>query len=392
MVFCIVFISFVDLTRLIKIGNYTLSAIFTITLPFLVLGVYVANFHLSKLTFGYIWSEILFLFWTLLSFTWGGFDKSGLQNFLAFLLSISLLLLAYRITCLYKKTALMFLKLILYGVLFACLLFIINYLFTGSIEGGMISPRPIGYFGIVGVSLALAFWRGYKANRFLMISLLISLTILLSLSRMAFILSLLLIPFSGLINTNNKRMFGVILITFIVLISIYYITFYYEPLRNRFFSGDLSIQIINFNINASGRINIWRLVLDSYTRSPILGQGAGSSNTLTNSHYYYIDHPHNDYLRLLHDYGIVGTIIWITSKIKVLNCILSRKKSKFENKTEKTLKYASFLIIISLFCLMLTGNPLVYNFFMCPFGIIIGSYLGCLENNAKSVNGKKGVV
>jgi O-antigen ligase len=59
------------------------------------------------------------------------------------------------------------------------------------------------------------------------------------------------------------------------------------------------------DIDASGRGQIWRTLLDEVLESPLFGQGLGA--TARGS---YFDLPHNEYLRLLAEVGAVGSLVF----------------------------------------------------------------------------------
>src|SRR5690606_35083896 len=65
-------------------------------------------------------------------------------------------------------------------------------------------------------------------------------------------------------------------------------------------SGDASVRF-----NTSGRANIWRAVWQSALSSPVIGKGFGSSAALLKKR-FGIEHPHNEYLRVFHDLGVLG--------------------------------------------------------------------------------------
>ncbi len=150
---------------------------------------------------------------------------------------------------------------------------------------------------------------------------------------------------------------------------------YYEPLRQRMFGSDAVLRIGNVSINAMGRLTFWTYTIESWLESPWLGKGPGSWSRETGI--LIVDHPHNDYLRILHDYGVVGLALFLWS----LSAIFARlwrawMRSSKLRQPEAKFYFAGLLALGSFLIAMLTDNPLVYMFLMAPLGIIVGTALG----------------
>src|SRR5690606_33721248 len=100
----------------------------------------------------------------------------------------------------------------------------------------------------------------------------------------------------------------------------------YEPLRERFFlysgtglgvprleivgSGAES-QLALGNLNLSGRGLAWLQTWEHGKQAPILAHGSGGATVFLERDLGLvgISHPHNDYLRILHDLGWVGLAV-----------------------------------------------------------------------------------
>ena len=79
------------------------------------------------------------------------------------------------------------------------------------------------------------------------------------------------------------------------------------PLHDRIYAGDVQAIGGGVSINLTGRSDFWETTWDSYVTSPVIGHGVGSADRLiTRTYSESTGHPHNDYLRLLHDYGLLG--------------------------------------------------------------------------------------
>ena len=80
------------------------------------------------------------------------------------------------------------------------------------------------------------------------------------------------------------------------------------PFHDRFITGDVK-SYNGVGIRLSGRNKLWGTTWTSAQTSPIIGHGAGSSDALITNTFVNAGHPHNDYLRLLNDYGLVGLLL-----------------------------------------------------------------------------------
>ena len=68
----------------------------------------------------------------------------------------------------------------------------------------------------------------------------------------------------------------------------------------------------------SGRVVIWTQTWQSAVESPWIGKGAGSASAyLADLYDGDIAHPHNDYLRILHDYGVIGLVLFLYGLVRV---------------------------------------------------------------------------
>lgn len=72
-------------------------------------------------------------------------------------------------------------------------------------------------------------------------------------------------------------------------------------LSEKFIGGDAGLNIAGLAINTNGRIEMWQLLIKSSTESLWLGHGTAAPEEMLLTPGW--EHPHNDYLRLLHQFG-----------------------------------------------------------------------------------------
>ena len=155
-----------------------------------------------------------------------------------------------------------------------------------------------------------------------------------------------------------------------------------DVLRER--PGTNVIDVRGVQINTSGRLLRWEQTLQSWGASPttrLFGRGAGSvSDTIrrnwpgTGLPGQTLVHPHNEYLRLLHDFGAVGLGLWSCAMacllVPLLRELLLPSGSALGDLKRRRLLALSALTVLLVACLFL--NPLVYIFVMAPLAMVLG--------------------
>jgi O-antigen ligase len=156
------------------------------------------------------------------------------------------------------------------------------------------------------------------------------------------------------------------------------VALYYEPVRRRMFEGDTSIQVGGIRVNASGRMELWTVVVASARERPVLGRGLGSAQDLLGRQFSgEIAHPHNDYLRLWHDVGALGLGLMLLAWGLWLTALLRTwYRSERGRGPPATDSLAALLALLGLMATMLADNAIVYPFVMAPLGILVGTGLG----------------
>jgi len=148
--------------------------------------------------------------------------------------------------------------------------------------------------------------------------------------------------------------------------------FYSSPVqREIFWKGEGTIcDLFSFNpkiVKSSGRLTNWPVYFQGI-KNIWIGEGCGSSmdyglKTFRSKKW---SHPHNEFIRVIFEFGIIGFILlilpfsYIFSKLTVIN-----KKKGIERKS-KELEWVGFVSrygLLSLFLISLTDNVLLYGAF-----------------------------
>ena len=144
------------------------------------------------------------------------------------------------------------------------------------------------------------------------------LLILLSLSRLAFAAALVILVVASLdLRSPGRFVRSAIVIGSVSAIAFYTITSF-GPMAARFAEGDVQSVGGGLAINVEGRSSLWDLTWHSYLESPFVGKGAGSAEQVIGASLGEINHPHNDYLRILHDFGLIGLALFAASVVGLL--------------------------------------------------------------------------
>jgi O-antigen ligase len=140
-----------------------------------------------------------------------------------------------------------------------------------------------------------------------------------------------------------------------------------------FFSDDASLRdviTLSDNLNTAGRRELWPVLIRECSASPILGNGVGAgavySTELSDE---ILGHPHNEFIRVYCDTGLIGTaLLW-----GFFLTVAVRNYHALRQGGDTRLHTAALQCIAVLAVLAVTDNPLVYTaLFMTPIALVLG--------------------
>lgn len=144
--------------------------------------------------------------------------------------------------------------------------------------------------------------------------------------------------------------------------------------RKMFYSGTGSyydIALDNPNLATSGRASLWETMWPEILERPMLGHGTNSSEVFVRRVTGTLEHPHNDWLRLLFDYGFVGmTVCALCGLAQVLHAVRYARRSTGDTRV-LLFAGASTFPVQAMF--MFTDNIMLYASF---FGNLQFTILG----------------
>lgn len=321
---------------------------------------------------------MLFVVWGVASsLFWSTPTIEGIQNLLVIVAVLGLILLSAVASERTPEFAYAVGKILAIATLLALALYLAHPIMKFGSFNLRMGPRSFGLFALIGIAYFVARWR-YGSPRSFVAAAAVLIGIVLSLSRMALGVGILLFPLAQL-KPHGVR--GWLFLSAWILSGmtvLYTAITRVQSLNERFFEGDVSLQVGGLGINAMGRTNLWGVTWDSFERSPWIGQGAGSASILISTYFPgTASHPHQDYLRILHDYGLVGFVLWVVGFGQLL-WLTGRSwlQADRQQSREAHIHFSAFLALIAITLTMLTDNTVVYIFVMAPLAILVGTSMG----------------
>ena len=267
----------VDLPRRFTFGPTTAYAWITAGVALLAALVSVSRYVLSAVRgIGrLLWPLYAFGIWAILSMVWFQPSFDGVQNtlvYVAFATLVPVTAAAVIRGDLSFETAR---RAITYTILFASWLEVSSFALGGE-SSVIIGNRSYALVGVVGVAWGAAHAR-FGHRRIALLAPLCWFLIILSLSRLAFAASLLIIIVASIDVRSVSRFIKSLLVVGAVAGIAFFSVTSYGPLASRFrHQGDIK-KVGGVAVDVTGRTNLWRIAWHSYLRSPIVGQGQDRS-------------------------------------------------------------------------------------------------------------------
>ena len=185
------------------------------------------------------------------------------------------------------------------------------------------------------------------------------------------------------ILAHRRRMLSRLAIT-TAIIGTALLAFKLPQVQERFFwggSGSVN-DIFEGRFDSAGRLHTWPIYWDEIKESIWLGHGARESEQFGLVQFgEKWGHPHNEYIKILFDYGLVGLGAWLLGITSLFVSMLRLRRDMDSCVTEAaTIAVAG---IVVMFVLAFTDNALVYAaFFGNMLFALIGSIYGAISGEA----------
>jgi hypothetical protein len=208
-------------------------------------------------------------------------------------------------------------------------------------------------------------------------------------SRTATVVAALLIAFMALRGRGSLReTFKVGIRLAVLAVALVWSVNNISSVHDRVFGGDASL----LGINTEGRSQLWSAVIaDARQHDTWVGQGAGSTEVLLTTEGFQEPgggpiEPHNDYLRMWHDFGWVGAGLFVSGLLG-----LTARMLRMRRRVKREIYLSAILVILGASVIMSTDNIVVYWFAMLPIATIVGLALGTATSD-RSTLGSQTVV
>jgi len=366
----------VDFPRRFSFSSFTGLGYATVLCLLAAISVFLLHGTFPRATMRPLWPLFLFITWGATSFVLHRPTVAGVQNLLV-PLAFTLLVAAVADGCRRQPDLPSYVgRLLTWATAFASTVYLGTVLLTGPGSELVFGSSSYALFALAGVSWLFAAWRtGSKASG--AVGLAVVAIIAVSLSRMGIAAAIILLP-AAWFTPRSIRGWLRLLVGLAVAGGLFYVAItHYEPLGDRFLRGPKTLTVYGIAVNGNGRQGFWALTVQSWERSPLIGNGAGSAEEVISRQFPNVGHPHNEYLRILHDYGLIGLALWLIGHISLaLGAWARYKRAEQAGDPGRRVHLAAFLALAGLAMGMLTDNSWVYSFVMMPVGVLVGASVG----------------
>lgn len=241
-----------------------------------------------------------------------------------------------------------------------------------AIEAGR-SPRAYALVALLPLAWGLAGLRTRQATPWLALTAL--LLIGTSLSRGAFAAALILVVLNWLDPQSFHGWIKTLLVTTLVAGAAVVAVTHSHALHDRVYNGGTTYTIQGVKINVEGRNRFWSATWADWKTSPYIGHGAGRADqTVTTTTDGSVTHTHNDYLRILDDYGTIGLALWTLAFLVLLRTAW-RARRLATSQVDQRIAWTTFLFTSAVGLTMIVDNPFSYSMIMGPLGVLAGAVL-----------------
>jgi O-antigen ligase len=367
----------IDLPRRIELWSFSGLAYISVFYGVLALIVWLAGGYFPSPLATLLWPFGLFGAWALASFASFPVTAQGVQNLIVFAGFLAVTVAVAERSHFFPRVPQHAGRALVAAAVGSCAAYLLTVLLAGLHNDLWFGASAFSMFQLTAIAWLLASWR-YGSRRSLLLALLLTGTIGVALSRLGIIAALAL----GLLSwLPARRRLGLLkfLVAALLVGGLGFVAVTRVPsVRDRFFGGPKTLTVGRISVNGMGRAGFWQLTWDSYLESPILGKGAGSTQALLQKVFHgRIIQPHNEYLRVLHDYGLVGLVFW-GAGFTILSLRIWRAwiEADEEGAADARVHLAALLSLVSLAIEMIGNNPWIYSFVMAPVALLVGGSIG----------------
>jgi O-antigen ligase len=201
-------------------------------------------------------------------------------------------------------------------------------------------------------------------------------------SRMAMV-ALLALPILYPLHRRAWHRWGIVALLLLMAAGL----FFTPTIQSRFFGEDQASAegLMDPEAIGTGRFEAWPLILEEAWRRPWLGSGVGASAIFVPTVWPRMAHPHNDYLRVFLELGVVGLAIFLLTlawqlfdiRRRIVRIPRDPQTRRYVYDPAQSAWVAAWLGLCAFLLTACTDNPLIYNiWFMNPLFAVIGAAYG----------------
>lgn len=308
-------IDFATDQKLFSLGNLNISLLFVYGGLMLIFSIFVLINNFSELKERRLLTPwLLFIFWSLCSFSYS-FDLASsfkeLSRYLSILFSFALG------GMLIKKSEQLttLIKVIIFSSLLPAGVALYQYFSgTGLLENGdnrllgtMAHPNMLAFYLLLPITLSIFIFLNVKKNRlesyiYLIIALFLIFILVFTYTRGAYVALILIFLLIGLLKFKKF-----LLVAGLSFLFFYFVSLPFQQRFNTIFEADPYGSI-------SWRLGLYRDSLSYVKESPIIGHGLGLAEEVISKNRDFrlgATQPHNDYLRVTLDGGVIGLSLYL---------------------------------------------------------------------------------
>lgn len=239
-------------------------------------------------------------------------------------------------------------------------------------SSGLLHASPFSMYMFALFGLCYGLWRAGRGGRYGRLALIFGVQALMSETRITWVAMVIgVLVIEGLLGKNTRRLMRVAGVTVAVVVVFFYVMQHSIGLQRRFFGSELdpssSLLDLAQNVNVTGRNLVWAVVYGDYwSHNRWIGQGAGSSARFLAGAFEESGIPHNEYLRVLHDTGAVGLVLFLAGIIGLFR-LLQSLLGKSVTEQQRLCVGVALFILIGYIVIAITDNPLDYYFFFSQY-------------------------
>jgi O-antigen ligase len=239
-------------------------------------------------------------------------------------------------------------------------------------SSGLLHASPFSMYMFALFGLCYGLWRAGRGGRFGALAVVFGVQALMSETRITWAaMAFGVLVIEGLMGKATRSLVRAAGTIVAIGTVFFYVMQHSIGLQHRLFGGELdpgsSFAEMVQNVNVTGRTVVWAATYQDYwSHNHWIGQGAGSSAPFLAGLFEQAGVPHNEYLRILHDIGVVGLALFLAGIIGLFR-LLRSLLGKSITKQQRLFVKVALALLVGYSVIAISDNPLDYYFFFSQY-------------------------